>query len=104
MLAHRAGWFGPHESTEPWIYTGILIVLGVIAAVHIYRSVRKRRARDKARAAAAGIKGRPVLPFDACGQATCPILPEMHPGKCSAEGRRLCRRDFPELHPSKEDV
>lgn len=110
MLAHVYQ-FGTFGETAPWVFQLIGFVLAAIAAVHIYRSVRKRRARARRKADLelldSGLKARPLLPMDLCpldgGRGSCPIIPEMPPDKCKPGARQLCRRDFPELH-SREGV
>lgn len=105
MLAHvyQFGTFGP---TAPWVYSAIAIAIAAIAAVHIYRSVRKRRARDKVRAARLRIKARPVgclvdvCNRDVAGMCLLPIYDSCpHHGSPS---QATCPEYEPQVPPSKE--
>lgn len=61
MLAHVYQ-FGTFGATVAWVFYAIAIGFALISAVHVYLTVRKRRARAKTRAARLGIQGHPILP------------------------------------------
>lgn len=58
MLAHVYS-FVPSGPTAPWVYSLIGVAFFTIVAVHIYRILRKKRARRRRRSPPAG--ARPIL-------------------------------------------
>jgi hypothetical protein len=99
MLAHvyQFRTFGP---SAPWVYGAIAFGLVMIVAVHVYRTVRRRRHRNKARSSAAEISARPILPVDPCQRDDCPVFPHTpgFPGNCPVAMRLKCKEGLPTLH------
>lgn len=96
--------FGTFGATAPWVYGLIAFGVALVVAVHVYRTVRKRRARDKVLTAAAGKIGRPILPIPKCLRQTCPVMPDsFHPSECPTQLRIRCPAGVPDLQ-EKSDV
>lgn len=85
-MVHQFREFPP---SEPWVFTAIFIGLGIIATVHVYRSVRKRRARDRRRLEAQHPEARPILPLERCKRQTCPVF-HREPSECETNVRVEC--------------
>lgn len=76
MVAHVYQ-FGTFGSTAPWVYSAIGVALFLITAVHVYRILRKQRARRRRKEPPAD-----ALP-DACRE-------RLRDGTCGFDPKKAC--------------
>jgi hypothetical protein len=101
--------FGVHGATAPWVFGVIAFGVATIVAVHVYRSVRKRRARARRRADR-NLVDSAAQPFpvgtlvDRCTRETCGVFDELSPPDCPTRIRLQCFQGCPELHQGASET